>query len=455
MTEPTIVAAATPPGRGGVAIVRLSGSRVPVIARALLGTLPVPRQASRHPFRAADGAPIDFGLALYFPAPHSYTGEPILELQGHGGPVLVEALIQRAIELGARRAAPGEFTQRAYLNGKLDLAQAEAVADLIDAASQSAARAALRTLQGEFSQQVLGLREALSALRVQVEAAIDFADEDIGTLGTQALAARLQEILLQLGALRASATQGRLLTEGITVVIAGLPNAGKSTLFNRLTGMESAIVTHLPGTTRDVLRERIRIDGVPVLLLDTAGLRHPGDVIEEEGIRRAHAAMVQADHILFVIDGAADPGAQAYRSAQADLPALVPVTVVLNKSDLMPAAPAGAAAAMISCDGRLVPTIRLCARNGEGLEALKTRIKECAGYDSTQADVLSARARHTDALRLVHTHLVNAATQLGQHTLEIVAEELRQGHAALGEIVGVDNSDDLLGRIFSSFCIGK
>ena len=330
----TIVAAATPPGRGGIAIVRVSGPATPRIGESLLGALPPPRVATTAQFRGADGEPIDHGLALYFPAPHSYTGEHVLELHGHGGPVLVEALIRRVLELGARRAQPGEFTQRAYLNGKLDLAQAEAVADLIDAASDAAARAALRSLEGEFSARVLALSQTLAELRAHVEAAIDFADEQIDVLSDQSLQARLTAATAQLQALRAASRQGRLLTEGMTVVIAGRPNAGKSSLLNRLAGHEAAIVTATPGTTRDLLRERILLDGMPLHVLDTAGLRRAGDAIEAEGIRRARAAMAGADRILFVIDAAADPQATGYLEERALLPPEVPVTVVFNKIDL-------------------------------------------------------------------------------------------------------------------------
>jgi tRNA modification GTPase len=312
----TIVAAATPPGRGGVGIVRVSGPLAEPIARALMGRVPVARYATNARFRAADGGAIDEGLALYFPAPHSYTGEDVLELHGHGGPVLVEALIARAVELGARRALPGEFTQRAYLNDRIDLAQAEAVADLIDAGSEAAARAALRSLQGEFSARVRALDESLAQLRAHVEATIDFPTDEIDHLADGALAARLADVRAQCAALQATARQGRMLTEGLTVVIAGAPNAGKSTLLNRLAGFDAAIVTAVPGTTRDVLRERVLIEGVPVLLLDTAGLRDSEDVIETEGMRRARAAMAQADRVLFLVDAATDPQAAAFASEQ-------------------------------------------------------------------------------------------------------------------------------------------
>jgi tRNA modification GTPase len=444
----TIVAAATPAGRGGIAIVRLSGALVPQIGLALLGQLPPARYASTAAFRDAAGAAIDDGLALYFPAPHSYTGEHVLELHGHGGPVLVEALIRRALELGARRAAPGEFTQRAYLNGKLDLAQAEAVADLIDAASDAAARAALRSLAGEFSDRVQALSHALGELRAHVEAAIDFADEEIDVLSDDSLRARLERAAAQLAALRAAGRQGRLLTEGMTVVIAGRPNAGKSSLLNRLAGHEAAIVTATPGTTRDLLRERILLDGMPLHVLDTAGLRRAGDEIEAEGIRRARAAMAAADRILFVIDAAADPLAGAYREEQGLLPPGIPVTLVFNKIDLANGAIGE------SFEGMAV--IRLSALTGAGLDTLASHLKSCMGFEAGATDVLSARGRHLDALTRVDAYLAQAAQQLAaRNAPELVAEELRRAQLELGEIVGSESSDELLGRIFSRFCIGK
>jgi tRNA modification GTPase len=456
----TIVAAATPPGRGGIAIVRLSGPAVPAIAVALLGALPQPRFATRADFgRAADapetpGSSLDSGIALYFPAPHSYTGEHVLELQGHGGPVVVETLIARALSLGARRAQPGEFTQRAYLNGKLDLAQAEAVADLIDASSQAAAAAALRSLQGEFSQRVRALGEALTVLRTQLEAAIDFSEEDIDALSEAVLRERLETVVRQLAALRASSAQGRLLTEGVTIVIAGAPNAGKSTLLNRLAGHEAAIVTPIPGTTRDVLRERILIEGMPVHVLDTAGLRaQAADAIEAEGMRRAQAAMQHADHILFVIDAAADPHASAYDMEAARLPSNIPVTLVLNKMDLCEFR-AGGATGPVPRAG--LASIGLSARTGEGVDVLREHLKASVGLVPTGSGALSARARHLEALGRCADHLTMACQQLeGGGGRELIAEELRCAQQALGEIIGMESSDELLGRIFASFCIGK
>jgi tRNA modification GTPase len=446
LSADTIVAAATPPGRGGIAIVRLSGPEVPAIAAQLLGALPAPRFATR-----ADFSGIDSGIALYFPAPHSYTGEQVLELHCHGGPVIVEALITRALALGARRAQAGEFTQRAYLNGKLDLAQAEAVADLIDAASEAAARAALHSLQGDFSHRVRALAEALSALRVQIEAAIDFTDEDIAVLPEAAWRRQLERAARELAELEAMSAQGRLLTEGMTVVIAGAPNAGKSTLLNRLAGHEAAIVTPIPGTTRDVLRERILIDGLPVHVLDTAGLRtQAADAIEAEGMRRAETAMLRADRILFVIDAAADPAAGSYDAERTRLPAQVPVTLVFNKVDLCaPGAPSRPAPAGTA-------SLRLSARTGDGLEALREHLKASMGFTQAGEGILSARARHLEALARCRLCLDAAREQLaGRGARELVAEELRRARQALGEIIGEESSDELLGRIFASFCIGK
>ena len=452
----TIVAAATPPGRGGIAIVRLSGPAVPAIAEVLLGATPSPRRATRASF-----AKLDDGIALYFPEPHSYTGEHVLELHGHGGPVIVEALIARAVSLGARRAHAGEFTQRAYLNGKIDLVQAEAVADLIDAASQSAATAALRSLQGEFSQRVRSLGDALAALRVQVEAAIDFSDEDLEALPEAALRTQLEAIAQQLTSLQAAGVQGRLLTEGMTVVIAGAPNAGKSTLLNRLVGHEAAIVTPLPGTTRDVLRERIQIDGMPLQVLDTAGLRaQAGDEIEAEGMRRAETAMAQADRILFVIDAAADPQARSYEAGATRLPAQVPVTLVFNKIDLRadgaPVAAPSANLPALGLPGIGLPSVALSARTGEGMDRLREHLKSAAGFAQGGEGAISARARHLEALARCANHLATARALLeDRNGRELIAEELRRASVSLGEIIGTESPDELLGRIFASFCIGK
>lgn len=442
----TIVAAATPAGRGGIGIVRLSGPAVVDIALALLGQLPAPRHAQRSRFCAADGTAIDEGLALYFPKPHSFTGEDVLELHGHGGPLVLQTLQSRAQELGARAALPGEFTQRAYLNGKLDLAQAEAIADLIDAGSQAAARAALRSLQGEFSRHVHALAEQLAELRAYVEAAIDFPEEEIDFLADVALTERLSQVQRGFVSLEAKAQQGRLLTEGMSVVIAGAPNAGKSTLLNTLAGYEAAIVTDVPGTTRDVLRERIHIAGMPIHLLDTAGLRVTSDVIEAEGVRRAHAEMQRADHILFLVDSAADAPAHSFLAARRLLPAHVPVTVIFNKADLTRAA----------LPELGVVSMHLSALTGEGIEALRERLAQSMGFATNDHGALSARARHVRALALAHRHVDEAEAQLrSRRAGELVAEELRLAQHTLGEITGQVSSEELLGRIFASFCIGK
>mgnify|MGYP001036396258 CR=1 FL=1 len=445
----TIVAAATPPGRGGVAIVRVSGPRVRSIAAEILGDLPQPRRATFTRFLDASGEALDAGIALFFPAPHSYTGEDVLELHGHGGPVIVEALVSRALELGARRANPGEFTQRAFLNDKLDLAQAEAVADLIDAGSREAARAAMRSLQGEFSAMVHGLTEAVIDLRTYVEAAIDFPEEEIDFLADRELTDRLQALLDRFDAVEQSAKQGRLLRDGMSVVIAGRPNAGKSSLLNRLAGYDAAIVTPIPGTTRDIVRELIDIDGMPLHVLDTAGLREAGDVVEEEGIRRARAEMSRADRVLFVIDAAADPAATAFLEERPHLPPDVPVTLVFNKCDLAVGIPLPEIESS-------PPQISVSALTGEGLDALREHLKSCMGFRTLEAGTVCARQRHLDALARARRHVDEASRLLTERRSgELVAEELREAQKALGEITGEFTSEDLLGRIFSSFCIGK
>ena len=445
----TIVAAATPAGRGGIGIVRLSGPKVPELAAVLLGDLPRARHATFARFLEADGEPIDAGIALFFPAPHSYTGEHVLELHGHGGPQVMEALIMRALQLGARRALPGEFTQRAFLNDKLDLAQAEAVADLIDAGSREAARAAMRSLQGEFSEMVHGLTEAVIEMRTYVEAAIDFPEEEVDFLADRELGERFQKVRDHFDGVLDCARQGRLLREGMTVVIAGRPNAGKSSLMNRLAGYEAAIVTPIPGTTRDVVRERISIDGMPLHVLDTAGLREGGDLVEEEGIRRAQAEMQRADRVLFVIDAVADPGARGFAEQRARLPADVPVTLVFNKCDLSAGLP-------VADTFSGPPRLTVSALTGTGLDALRAHLKQVMGYHSAAAGTVSARARHLEALAQARAHTEAAARQLTESRAgELVAEELRAAQQCLSQITGEFTSDDLLGRIFAGFCIGK
>ena len=445
----TIVAAATPPARGGIGIVRISGPKTPEIAAVMLGELPPARRASLARFLDVHGEPIDVGLALFFPGPHSYTGEHVLELHGHGGPVVMEALVSRALELGARAAEPGEFTQRAFLNDKLDLAQAEAIADLIDAGSREAARAAMRSLQGEFSAMVHGLTEAVIELRTYVEAAIDFPEEEIDFLADRELTERFQAVREHFEGIYDSARQGRLLREGMTVVIAGRPNAGKSSLLNRLAGYDAAIVTPIPGTTRDVVRERIAIDGMPLHVLDTAGLRSGGDLVEEEGIRRAQAEMLRADRVLFVIDAAADPAARAFREEAARLPAEVPVTLVFNKCDLAPGLP-------VADTLTGPPCVHVSALTGSGLAGLRAHLKQCMGYQGIEGGAISARRRHLDALARARSHTEQAARQLTESRAgELVAEELRAAQQALAQITGEFTTEDLLGRIFAGFCIGK
>ena len=445
----TIVAAATPPGRGGIGIVRLSGPKVPELAAVILGELPIPRRATFARFLDAHQEPVDAGLALFFPAPHSYTGEHVLELHGHGGPLVVEALVARVVELGARRAQPGEFTQRAFLNDKLDLAQAEAIADLIDAGSREAVRAAMRSLQGEFSTMVRGLTDAVIELRTYVEAAIDFPEEEIDFLADRQLAERFQNVREHFAGVEQSARQGRLLREGMTVVIAGRPNAGKSSLLNRLAGYDAAIVTPIPGTTRDIVRERINIDGMPLHVLDTAGLRQGGDEVEAEGIRRAQAEMHRADRLLFVIDVIDDPSGAAFQEERHRLPSDVPVTLIFNKCDRAVGIPVADTTAG-------PPRITMSARTGEGLDVLRAHLKLCMGYQTLDAGTVSARQRHLDALLRARACTEEAARQLEERRAgELVAEELRAAQQALNEITGEFTSDDLLGRIFSSFCIGK
>jgi len=445
----TIVAAATPPGRGGVGIVRISGPKTPELGAILLGELPAARYATLARFLDAQQNPIDAGLALFFPAPHSYTGEHVLELHGHGGPLVMEALVDRVLELGARRALPGEFTQRAFLNDKLDLAQAEAIADLIDAGSRAAARAAMRSLQGEFSAMVRGLTEAVIELRTYVEAAIDFPEEEIDFLADRELGERFRAVRAHFAGVLESARVGRLLREGMTVVIAGPPNAGKSSLLNRLAGYDAAIVTPIPGTTRDVLRERIHLDGMPLHVLDTAGLRAGGDIVEEEGMRRAQAEMQRAERVLFVIDAAADPEGSALRRERARLPADVPLTLVFNKCDLAPGL-------TLANDPDGPPRCAISALTGAGLAELRSHLKSCMGYQSVDGGAISARRRHLESLARARTHAEEAERLLTERRAgELVAEELRLAQQALNEITGEFTSDDLLGRIFAGFCIGK
>lgn len=448
----TIVAIASPVGRGAVGIVRVSGPAVPEIATLLLGRLPAARSATLARFLAADGGSVDQGLALYFAAPASFTGEHVLELQGHGGAVVQAALVERLLELGCRAAKPGEFSERAFCNGKLDVAQAEAVADLIDAGTTAAARAAVRSLQGEFSARVQELLTQLTELRIYIEASIDFPDEDLDPLADAALADRLQRLFASFDALGSAAKQGALLRDGLTVVLAGKPNAGKSSLMNALAGDDIAIVSELPGTTRDVLRQGVQIGGMPLHVIDTAGLRTARDAVEAEGIRRAQKEMRSADRVLYVVDASLSP---ADLSAQlAELPTDVPVTVVYNKIDLV-GIPAQLATTSPETDA--APTqIFLSARTGAGVDLLREHLRSSAGLLEGGSSALAARGRHLDALQRARAHAVAATDALhSTRAMELFAEELRLAQRALGEITGEFTSDDLLGQIFRSFCIGK
>ncbi len=445
----TIAAVATPPGRGGVGIVRVSGPLAPVIAESLLGRCPAPRYALFTRFRDAGGGVLDQGLALYFPAPASFTGEHVLELHGHGGPVVMDLLLGRICALGARPAAPGEFSQRAFLNGKLDLAQAEAVADLVAAGTAEAARAAVRSLEGALSSRVADLTEHLVALRTHVEGAIDFAEEDIEFLSESAVDRRLEDLLRRLTGIEEQAHRGRLLQEGIQAAIVGRPNVGKSSLLNRLAGRETAIVSEFPGTTRDLLRESLDLDGVPLHLVDTAGLRGDStDPVEREGVRRAWGALARADHVLLVVDDR-DALAADDRALLDRVPAGPAVTVVRNKIDLT-----GGAPGRVAAEGAPVE-LRVSARTGAGIDALRTHLRGGAG-PVDGAGVFAARRRHLDALRRARERLFEGRRQwCAHHAPELLAEDLRAAHRALGEITGAFTSDELLGRIFSTFCIGK
>jgi tRNA modification GTPase len=442
----TIAAVATPPGVGGVAIVRISGPVATTIASAVAGRLPPPRRAALRRFAAADGTIIDEGITLVFPGPFSFTGEDVVELHGHGGAVVVDQLLSRVLELGARLARPGEFSERAFLNGRLDLAQAEAVADLITAGSAASARLAMRTLQGELSRRVGTLLDLLVQLRTLVEGGLDFPDEEIEALADDALLKFIALIRAQLDVVLRSAHRGRLLRDGLRVVIAGPPNAGKSSLLNALVGHDAAIVTAIPGTTRDVLREYIQLDGLPLHVVDTAGLREVADVVEEEGIRRARGEMAVADRVLWVYDDR--EGFAAEQLAQAGLAADVAVTRVRNKIDLT-----GTPEGLAPGDP---PTLAISAATGAGLDALRAHLKDCAGYQGTGEGEFIARRRHLDALERVGAALDRARTAVVEHRgAELIAEDLRQAQNALGEITGAFTPDDLLEQIFATFCIGK
>jgi tRNA modification GTPase len=447
--QDTIAAIATPAGRGGVGIVRVSGQHARDIAKHVIGYLPEPRLAQLATFTEANGDAIDQGIALFFAGPHSFTGEDVLELQGHGGPIVMDMLLNRVVSCGARLAEPGEFSQRAFLNDKIDLAQAEAIADLIDSVSQRAAKSAVRSLQGRFSERIHGLNEQVIRLRMYIEAAIDFPEEEVDFLADSHIEVALAEIEAALVETQLQTQQGALLREGITLVFAGRPNAGKSSLMNYYSGRETSIVTSVPGTTRDVVNEYIHLDGVPLRLVDTAGLRDSDDLVEKEGIRRARQEILQADIILLLIDYAAH--ASDWREQALQLQAETGESgvklVVLNKIDKQPLTQ--------NLDFEL-PVIGISAVAGDGLQVLTDKVQQLMGLDTQIEGQFIARSRHLDAL-----HRAARAVAAGKEQLlvyragELLAEELRQAHEALNEITGEFSSDDLLGRIFSSFCIGK
>lgn len=441
----TIAAIATAPGRGGVGVVRVSGPLVPAIAEAILGVVPAPRQATLATFRAADGAPLDQGLALHFSAPHSFTGQHVLELQGHGGPAVLALLLQRCCALGARLAEPGEFTQRAFLAGKLDLAQAESVADLIEASSAEGALSAARSLVGEFSREIEALVEGLISVRMHVEACVDFPEEDIDPEDRRVVASRIADLRAALSALLDKAGQGAVLRDGLTVVLIGRPNVGKSSLLNRLAEQDVAIVTPIAGTTRDQVRASILIHGVPIHLIDTAGLRETDDPVERIGIARTWQAVAHAGAILLLTEAGEMVGA-AEAAILNRLPAGLPVAWVYNKIDIH-----GQRAEM-KVDGREA-RFRLSALTGEGVDDLRAWLLKVAGWRPDGEGVFMARARHLAALRDARARL-EAVRDEGQ-ALELVAEELRLAQSALSSITGGFTADDLLGEIFSRFCIGK
>jgi tRNA modification GTPase len=448
----TIAAIATPPGNGGVGIIRISGALVPDIAKQLISrqasgkTLALtPRLALYSSFNDANGTVIDSGISLYFPGPASYTGEDILELQGHGGSVVLDMLLRRVLSLGARLANPGEFTERAFLNNKLDLAQAEAVADLIESSTEQSVRSAQKSMQGVFSVQINELVEELTELRIYVEAAIDFVDEEIDFLSDGVVENRIVKLQQRIEQIQKTAQQGRLLRDGMTVVLAGKPNAGKSSLLNALAGHDAAIVTDIAGTTRDVLKERIQLDGMPLHIIDTAGLRESDNAIEQEGIRRAHQEIKNADKILLLID-ARDPEIE---SVLKTLPSGGSITQVYNKIDL------------VDLEPEIKQTesgtqIYLSIKTGSGMDLLKHHLKQSVGFNEATDDVFIARRRHIEALNKGHEFVESSLNQLtASQAFELVAEDLRQAQMSLAEITGVVSSDDLLGKIFSSFCIGK
>ena len=453
---PTIAAIATPPGRGGVGVVRVSGTGIEALVDGVAGRVPPPRVATVATFRDAHGAPLDQGLVLYFPAPASYTGEAVAEFHGHGGPSVLRLVLARCVELGARLAEPGEFTQRAFLNGKLDLAQAESVADLIDAATATAARAAARSLSGEFSREVHALVDALIELRTYTEATLDFPEEDIEFLRAGDVEARLAAIRARLAHLLATARTGALLRDGLTIVLVGEPNVGKSSLLNALAREEAAIVTPIPGTTRDPVERVVEIAGIPLTVVDTAGLRATDDAVERIGIERTWAAVGRADLVVLIVDAraAADALPAGDRAILAKLPAALPRVVVHNKADLAGAAPRVEARSAGEATRRHV---WLCAKTGDGVPLLEREVLAAVGADGPTEDAFLARERHLAALREAELHLSAAAAHVvaASPPIELFAEDLREAQVALAAITGEFSADDLLGAIFGRFCIGK
>ena len=440
-----IAAIATAPGRGGIGVVRVSGQGLAAMAAILTGRQLTPRLATYTPFLAADGTPLDQGIALYFPAPHSYTGEEVLELQGHGGPAVLQSVLLRCLELGARLAQPGEFTQRAFLNDKMDLAQAESVADLIDATTEQAARSALRSLQGEFSAAIHKIVAGLIELRMLVEATLDFPEEEIEAADRQLGASKLEALLQEVAHIADLAKLGSILREGAQVVLVGAPNAGKSSLLNRLAGEEVALVSEIPGTTRDSIRQALQVRGVPLHLIDTAGLRETVDEVEKMGIARTQLALTRADVVLVLLDESQQRTAPEDQAILAQLPPKAPRLYLHNKIDL-----SGHIAGMEVRDGE--PHLYLSAKTGAGMETLQDKLLETIGWHQ-ETGVFMARARHLEALSRAGQHLGEARQQLERP--ELFAEELRQAQEALNSITGEFNADDLLGEIFSRFCIGK
>lgn len=445
--DDTICARATPPGRAGIAVIRVSGPDVRQIAKQMLGKLPEPRVATLAAFLARDGETLDTGIALFFSAPHSFTGEDVLELQAHGGTVVCELLLERLLQLGARLAGPGEFSRRAYLNDKLDLNQAEAIADLIDSQSRAAARAAQRSLSGRFSAMVLALTEQVTALRVHVEAALDFPEEEIDFLDDAGLRERVAKLRTAFESLEDSLRQGVLLRDGARVVLAGRPNAGKSSVLNALAGYEAAIVTQVPGTTRDLVREQLELDGLPLHIVDTAGLRDDAELVEAEGIRRAREQLLNADHALLVVDATTDWRRTA-EELEKELPTELPRTLVVNKIDVG-GDPAGT-------DEQEPSRVFVSARTGAGMRQLVARLKAAIGFEAPDEGTVIARQRHLHALRRARRAFEAGWARLERDRAgELFAEELLHAQNALAEITGEFHSDDLLGEIFSKFCIGK